>query len=166
MLPQPTDRSLFPSLTSKPRLAAGTTLVLMGEDVAVSGADPPITIRWCVRDEHGEALQVGGVGGEGQTLTLKEEPPFESHSTFLVQGRTQKLSVRISNICGWGRISPDPYQNRGCTSARLDPLRLSSRCLVPCRLDDSPFAGLTGPLPSQGAAPSLRLPSTPGASAT
>ena len=121
VIPEPTDRSLFPGATSKPLLTAGTTLVLTGEDAAVDGANPPITLRWCVRDERGEALGVGATGGEGETLKLEQEPPFESDSTFIVEGSSQKLSVRFSNLCGWGRVSPDLYQNRGCAHAGLDP---------------------------------------------
>jgi hypothetical protein len=104
VLPEPTDPTKFPGDTGVPRLTKGMKLVLDGEDVRVEleGTDPPIDIRYCVKD--GKAKTDGS-----QSFILDRDLTFVDNVEFAVGS----LKVVLSNVCGWGRVSPLPYQSRG-----------------------------------------------------
>jgi hypothetical protein len=102
VLPKPTDNTKFPGDTSAPLLTKGMKLVLDGEDVLVEGTDPPIVIPYCVK--NGKAKADGS-----QSFILDCDLAFDDNVEFTVGS----LTVVLSNVCGWGRVSPLPYQNRG-----------------------------------------------------
>ena len=102
VLPEPTDPSKFPGGTSAPLLTKGMKLVLDGRDVRVEGADPPIVIPWCVT--NGDAKTDGS-----QFFFLDRNLAFDDNVEFTVGS----LKVVLSNMCRWGRVSPQPYHNRG-----------------------------------------------------
>jgi hypothetical protein len=102
VLPKPTDITKFPGDTSAPLLTKDMKLVLDGEDVLVEGTDPPIVIRYCVK--NGKAKTDGS-----QSFTLDRDLAIGKDVEFTVGS----LKVVLSNVCGWGRVSPLPYQNRG-----------------------------------------------------
>ncbi|KOO33988.1 hypothetical protein Ctob_010973 [Chrysochromulina tobinii] len=102
VLPKPTDITKFPGDTSAPLLAKDMKLVLDGEDVLVEGTDPRIVIQYCVK--NGKAKTDGS-----QSFILDRDLAFADNVEFPVGS----LKVVLSNVCGWGRVSPLPYQNRG-----------------------------------------------------
>eukprot|EP00900_Chrysochromulina_parva_P017690 jgi/Chrpa1/25922/Chrysochromulina_OHIO_Genome00027199-RA len=102
VLPKPTDNTKFPGDTSAPLLAKDMKLVLDGEDVLVEGTDPPIVVRYCVK--NGKAKTDGS-----QSFTLDRDLAFDDNVEFTVGS----LKVVLSNVCGWGRVSPLPYHKRG-----------------------------------------------------
>ena len=102
VLPEPTDITKFPGDTSAPLLTKGMKLVLDGENVHVEGTDPPIVIRYCIK--NGKAKSDGS-----HSFILNRDLAFDDNVEFTVGS----LKVVLSNVCGWGRVSPLPYQSRG-----------------------------------------------------
>ena len=99
VLPQRADPSSFKDSSGAPLLLNGDQVRLDGDHVVVlTGLAEGLVLDWCA------------VNGQGEVITLEG---LEGSVGEVIERKRGGASCKLTNPCAWGRVNPDPYENRG-----------------------------------------------------